>query len=119
MNNHFEPIIITKEQIIAAAQLIANKDGNAWEYTPQQYVVAVEGYLHCLISDILNDADWHAGKDHFTAGKKYDPAFCDEATELVMPQPPEWAHDQADRDTAAFAPRPQCQVEPDGQIYFA
>jgi len=95
-----EPIIITPEQIMAAAAKIAAKDENAWEYTSTQYLEAVRSYLESCIYDIVNDADWHANKDNFSAAKyakslRTDKVSdLDEASDFAVPEPPEWAHDE-------------------------
>lgn len=99
MAHAIKPITITPEQIIAAAQRIVNKDETAWESTPEEYLAAVRNYLECCISDILSDADWHANNDNFTVGKKYFPSFVEEANELGLPEPPEWAHEELSPST--------------------
>lgn len=115
MKHQLKSITITKEQIIAAAQLIINKTDEAWEYTEDQVLSAVETWLRCKVSDILADADWHANKDLFdihSAGKKYQPSFVEEADALVLPEPPEWAHDE-------IVQRPALQADETGEILWA
>jgi len=96
MGTKIQPITITPEQIIAAAQLIANKDENAWDTTADDYLAAVRSYLECCFFDILADADWYANKDHFFASRKYTTPFVDSADELIMPPAPEWATEEAE-----------------------
>jgi hypothetical protein len=128
-------ITITPEQIIAAAQKIANATDDAWEYSEADWLVAVEHYLRCMVNDVLADADWHAERDHFTVTRKYDHPTCyakpaelsiycaehcgcyepDTAAELVLPPAPPWAHDIA---TAPFAPRPELQSDEQGEYIY-
>lgn len=112
-----EPIIITPEQIMAAAAKIAAKDETAWEYTSEQYLKAVRSFLESSISDIVADADWHASTD-FSADKKYVPSFCDEASDFAVPPAPEWAHDDVNLATD-IVQRRQLTPEPDGDIIYA
>jgi hypothetical protein len=90
IQHDIKPIIITPEQIIAAAQKIANEDDDAHSYTADQYVVAVRRYLESCVNDLLVDADWHANRDNFSATTIYDNWLVDEAEELAIPVP-EWA----------------------------
>lgn len=94
-NRVVQPITITPEQIIAAAQKIAAKDDSAWQYTPEKYLAAVRSYLEACINDIVYDADWHANKDNFDADEQHNFSV-DFADELVMPEPPEWAREVTD-----------------------
>lgn len=93
MTHSLQPITITPAQIVAAAQLIINAQDDGWEYTESQVLAAVENWLRCKVSDILADADWFFAKDQLTidAAIKGTTSFVEEATELVMPEPPEWA----------------------------
>lgn len=118
MIHQLKPITIPPSQIIAAAQSIAAKDENAWEFTPEQYLTAVRNYLECCISDIVSDADWWANKDNFSAAKKYTPSHCEEAGELLMPPAPEWAHEPIN-GTNAIVQRAELTPEPDGNILWA
>ena len=112
-----EPIIITPEQIMAAAAKIAAQDGGAWEYTSEQYLMAVRSFLESSISDIVADADWHASTV-FSADKKYVPSFCDKASDFAVPEPPEWAHDEVNLATD-IVQRRQLQPDENGDIIYA
>lgn len=82
-------IIIEPKQIIAAAQKIANHDDDAWQYTEAQYLAAVRSFLEAAINNLVYDADDYAAADYFEVGKEFQFSQ-DFATELVMPEPPEW-----------------------------
>lgn len=114
MTHQLKPITITPEQITAAAQLIINQTDDAWQYTEEQWLAAVENYLRCKVSDILADADWFANKDGFEVETaiKGQTSFVEDAKELNLPQRPEWA--QGD-----IIQRRSIQPEPDGDVLWA
>ena len=119
-----KPIIITPEQIMAAATKIAAKDETAWEFTSTQYLKAVRSFLESSIYDLLNDADWHANADNFAA-EKFDGtrrtnrvSDLDESSDFDVPEPPEWAHDDVNLATD-IVQRRQLTPEPDGDIIYA
>lgn len=137
MNHQLKPITIPPEQIIAAAQKIADARDDAWEYTEEQWLAATEHWIRACVKDILVDADFNANKiggfePDFTCDApncKRAPLanniYCDyhsdwaieDKTELVMPQPPEWAHDTI--ITAPPAPRPEIHADEHGDYLYA
>jgi hypothetical protein len=134
MNFQLQPIIITPEQIIAAAQKIANQADDVWQNSEAEWLEAVEHYLRCKVNDILIDADWHANKDHFDVERTCDYPTCyakpaphsvycsqhsdayapETASELVLPPAPEWALDRA---AALPAAHDRVVITPDGEIW--
>lgn len=94
MSHELKPIIVLPEQIIAAAQKIANQDDDAWQYTPEQYLNAVRSFLEASINNLVYDAEWHATKDLFDADKEFTFSL-DFAPGFDIPEPPEWATDKS------------------------
>lgn len=129
MNNKPNSITITPEQIIAAAQKIADSqfENGSWEHTAEEYVAATEHWLRIRINELLTEAAHYANQSNISGnfdlnlscetrrrnlndGLWYrceNPAlphspYCEMhdhyseaggAIELVMPSPPEWAHE--------------------------
>lgn len=118
MTTELTPIIITPEQIIAAAQLIVDDHDDAWEHTADEYLAATEHWLRLTINNLLCEAGHETGRNgsRFSLSPKCDMPRCQRpalahsdsceyhafhreeaggATELVMPPVPEWAHEDS------------------------
>lgn len=149
MTHQLKPIIITPEQIIAAAQKIANDHDDAWQHSKDQWLTATEFFLRTAVNDLLASVDYHAfqsgGLGPFsltpecaTPGCRRTPLaddiFCDwhrdhenerrqweadSKNEFVVPPIPEWAQSEQDRIAAPLASRPELKPDEHGEYLWA
>lgn len=123
MLNHIcEPIIISPERIVAAAQEVANSDDTACQYNADRYLAAFRKWLEASIASFVNDANYFACQieDGFSVeaveATKFS-NFTREADELVMPASPNRATRPRANHTTPLTTIARVREDADGEPY--
>lgn len=139
MKIQLKSIVITPEQIIAAAALIRKdqEDLDTAQCTDEQWAIATEHWLRVKLNELLVDVDWNA-RSGFEIEPKCDYATCqdkplphsiycqrhnDNALEdgekgYTMPIYPTVVRKDEDR-SVAIVQRRELAPEPDGNVLWA